>query len=83
MYENLKDEFHYYLAHQDEFVSRYNGKVIVLKNHEVIGVYDGEFAAAKETLKTHADGTFIVQRVTPGEEAYTVMIASDCVLSPI
>lgn len=67
----LKQEFEYYLAHQAEMVSRYNGKFIVLKNREVIGVYDSELGAVAETQKTHALGTFLVQKVEPGQGAYT------------
>jgi hypothetical protein len=67
----LQQEFEYYLAHQAEMVSRYNGKFIVLKNHEVIGAYDSELVAVTETQKTQALGTFLVQKVEPGDGAYT------------
>lgn len=81
MYEALKGEFDFYVAHQAEFVQKHNGKVIALKNHEVVGVYDDEWTAVQETSKAHAPGTFIVQLVTPGTEAYTIAVASNFALN--
>lgn len=70
MEADLKKEFEYYLAHQDEFVRRYNGRVIVIKDGSVLGDYDSELVAVNETKKTHPVGTFLVQRVSPGTAAY-------------
>jgi hypothetical protein len=69
----LKKEFDYYIAHQEEMVEKYNGKVIVLSNQKVIGVYDDDLSALMETQKTqtHKPGTFLIQRVTPGKSGYT------------
>jgi hypothetical protein len=67
----LKKEFEYYIAHQDEIVKGYNGKFVVIKNCEIIGAYDNELEAVRETLKTHTPGTFLVQHVSPGETEYT------------
>lgn len=67
----LSDEFRYYLAHQDEFVQKYDGKFIVIKSDRLLGVYDDEIEAVQETRKTEEMGTFLVQRVTRGDEAYT------------
>lgn len=67
----LKAEFDYYLAHQDELVQRYNGKFIVIKGQRVLAAYDEQLAAVTETAKIEPMGTFLVQRVAPGTEAYT------------
>jgi len=67
----LEKEFEYYLEHQDEFISKYRGKVIVLKNQEVQGVYDSEIEAIQETAKKFPVGSFLVQRCSPGEESET------------
>lgn len=76
----LLDEFEYYLAHQDEMVAQYDGQVIALKGHEVIGVYPDERTAHVEAGKTHEPGTFIIQRVSPGEKDYTATFHSRVVL---
>jgi len=68
----LKPEFDYYVANQDDFVKKYNGKVIVLKNKQVIGTYDDVPTAIFETQKKgEILGTFLVQKVEPGTGAYT------------
>ena len=64
----LMDEFEYYLAHQEEMVMEYNGKVIALKGTEVIGVYPDYRTAHIEAGQTHEPGTFLIQRVSPGEK---------------
>ena len=67
----LDKEFAYFRAHQAELVEAYNGKVVVIKDHDVIGVFDDEMTAVLETGKKHELGTFLVQRVEPGTDAYT------------
>jgi hypothetical protein len=67
----LKAEFDYYIAHQAELVEKFDGKVVVIKGQEVIGVYDDKINAITETQKTHALGSFLVQKVEPGTGAYT------------
>ena len=67
----LQAEFEYYLAHQDELVKQYDGKVIVLKGCIVIGEYGSEGEAYVNAKKEHALGTFLIQRVSPGAEDYT------------
>jgi hypothetical protein len=67
----LKREFEYYLAHQAELVEKYNGQVIAIKNASVLGAYPDEVTAVAETQKTHRLGSFLVQKVEPGDSAYT------------
>ena len=73
-FETIKDEFHYYVDHQDDFVKKYDGKVIALKDHKVLGAYDSYIDALVETTKEHEQGTFMLQRVSEGDEEYTVTI---------
>ena len=67
----LQDEFEYYVKNQDEFVKDHSGKFIVIKDKKLIGVYDDELTAVKETSKSHKPGTFLVQKCEPGNESYT------------
>ena len=71
MMEELEKEFKYYLEHQDELVKKYNGKFIVIKNREVIGVFDSELEAIEKTAEKYELGTFLVQKCEPGSESYT------------
>ena len=79
--KRLQEEFEYYLAHQDEFVEQYDGKVVAIKDKQVLGVYDDEFTAVTETKKSHELGTFIVQRVSKGTAEYLQYYHSRAVFS--
>mgnify|MGYP007030122032 CR=1 FL=1 len=68
---SLTEEFKYYLKNQDEFVKKYNGKFLVIKNLEIIGVFDDEIEAIKKTSEKHELGTFLVQKCEPGDEGYS------------
>lgn len=71
MPSSLHAEFEYYLAHQDELVRQYEGRVIAVKDRTVLGDYATEQEAIAETAKRHPIGTFLVQRVEKGTDAYT------------
>ena len=67
----LKQEFEYYIAHQEELVAKHRGKYVVIKGQEVLGFFDDEIRAIRETQRQHALGSFLVQKCEPGEESYT------------
>lgn len=71
MVKTLENEFNYYLGHQDEFVKQYNGKFIVIKGNKILGAYDTELEAIRQTSKTEKLGTFLIQKCEPGEASYT------------
>ncbi len=72
----LEKEFKYYLAHQEQLVKQYKGKFIIIKNQEVIGVYETEIQAYEETQKKHKLGTFLIQECLPGKESYSATFHS-------
>ena len=71
MIEQLKKEFEYYLEHQDDMVKQYNGQFVVIKDCAVIGAFDSEIEAIRETTKKYELGTFLVQKCEPGSASYT------------
>jgi hypothetical protein len=71
MSENLQKEFDYFLAHQQELARQYSGKILVIKEQAVIGVFDSELEAIQQTSKTHELGTFLVQKCDATEESHT------------
>ena len=77
----LQKEFQFYLDHQDEIVKKYDGKFIVIKGGKVLGAYDDELTAITETEKSEKIGTFLVQKVSKGESAYTQTFHSRVVFS--
>lgn len=80
-YEDLRQEFEFYRANQEDMVKKYDGHVIVLKGRKVLGVYDSHLTAFTETVKHHERGTFLVQQVSEGSEAYTAILSSPGVLT--
>lgn len=81
MNNQLRDAFRYYISHQDEMVKKYNGKFIVIKDNEVLGAYDDELTAISETQKQHSLGTFLIQKVSPGDSEYSQTFHSRVVFS--
>jgi hypothetical protein len=79
MDKRLRDAFDYYLAHQDEMVQKYNGRVVAIKDRRVLGDYSDRTTAIQQTAKTEKLGSFIVQKVSPGEEDYTITLNSRAV----
>lgn len=67
----LEKEFQYYLDNQAELVEKYNGKFIVIVGNSIIAIEDSNVEAYAEAVKTNQPGTFLIQRCTPGNEAYT------------
>ena len=67
----LEKDFKYYIEHQKELVEKYNGKYLVIKDQQVIGVFNAEMEAIQQTSKDHELGTFLVQKCEPGKESYT------------
>ncbi len=72
----LKREFEYYLAHQAEIVKNHQGKYVVIKDQQVLGAYEDSTTAIAETIKQHDLGTFLVQKVEPGEQGHTQVFHS-------
>ena len=69
----LKEEFKYYVDHQDELVKDHFGRYIVIKDQKVLGDFGTEVEAilyAKNDLQLEM-GTFLVQQCLPGKENYT------------
>ena len=72
----LEKEFEYYVEHQDELVKKFNGKVLVIKDLKVIGVFENEIEAINATSVNNKIGTFLVHRCEPGEQNYTMTFHS-------
>lgn len=63
----LKEDFQFYLKNQEQLVKEHNGKVLAIKDGQLLGVYDTELQALTETGKKYEKGTFLIQRCSPGE----------------
>ena len=67
----LKSEFEWYLSNQKELVKKYDGKYLVIKGCKVVDVYDHEDVALFESEKKYELGSFLIQKCTQGNDAYT------------
>lgn len=67
----LKDLFKYYLEHQVELVAKYEGKYLVLKDNDIVGVFDSQGEAYMDSISKYELGTFLIQKCTAGDEDYT------------
>lgn len=57
----LKEEFNYYLEHQAALLEKYEGKFLVIKDKQVIGVFDNQEDAYNESKKKNELGSFLIQ----------------------
>jgi hypothetical protein len=72
----LQNELEFFIANQDELVRKYEGKILVIRNGEVVGVFDTPLAAYLDAQSRFEPGTYAVQTCAAGPEAYTVTVAS-------
>ena len=68
--EALDKEFEYYKENKEILLSKYENKFIVIVGNEVVGVFDDNMKAIRQTMKNHKLGTFLVQQVTKEDEVH-------------
>lgn len=72
----FQEDLAYFVANQKSLVAKYGGKVLVIKNSKIIGVYDTPLEAYLQSQKDNAPGSFMIQQCLPGPDAYTTTISS-------
>jgi hypothetical protein len=72
----LEKEFQFYLENQENLHKEYPGKFLVIKDRQVLGVYDDPTTAFTETSAEHKPGTFIVQQAVPPEDRHVQVFHS-------
>jgi hypothetical protein len=66
----LEKEFKYYKEHETEFLAKYAGKTIVIRDQKVIGIYNNDIEAITKSSEEFELGTFLVHRCVPEEAAF-------------
>lgn len=74
--DSLDRAFEFYLENQSELVEKFDGKFIVIKDDEIVGVYDNEIDAVTASTTKYPKGSFLVQHVTQGNDEYTEVFHS-------
>lgn len=67
----LDREFAYYKEHQEELVSQYEGKYLVIVGETVISAHESELDAYESAKATYPLGMFLIQHCLPGQDSYT------------
>lgn len=65
-------DYEWFVQHHEELEEHYTGRVVAIYKEQILGDYASEGEAAEATIKTHALGTFIVQRVRPGNPPHHI-----------
>ena len=76
----LKDEFQYYLDNQADLVKSYPDKYLVIKNNEVVGVYNSQSEAYDKATEKYKLGTFLIQHCQAGSQSYTQTFHSRAII---
>lgn len=73
----LEKEFDFFKTNQESLVKKYKGKILVIVQEEVAGIYENNLSAYLEAEKQHGLGNFLIQTCEDGPQAYTVIINHD------
>jgi hypothetical protein len=72
---HLEKEQAFYKANKDELRSKYAGKRVVIVNDKVLGVYDSDREAIRETAKTIPRGSFMVKYIPINPQKEVIRIS--------
>lgn len=65
----LDKEYKYYKENQKTLLEKYQRKVLVIRGEKIVGVYDDEATAYKESILKYKIGTFLIQKCVPEGES--------------
>ncbi len=72
-----KEDFEYFLDNKEEFLAQHSGKVLAIKDKQLLGVYGDVTTALEDVLEQgHEMGSFILQKCVPGDEEEKVVFRS-------
>lgn len=64
----LEKEYQYFLKHKDSLLKEYEGKFVVIIGDKVVDSYSSREEALKKTSSRYDIGTFLIQKVSRGED---------------
>ena len=79
----LEKEFDYYLLHQNELLSKYSNKYLVIKSEKVVASFDTNQQAYDFATATFVLGTFLIQFCEPGDMSYSQTFHSQVIFSTL
>lgn len=64
----IDKEYQYYKKNQKAFLKKYKGKILVIKDQKITGVFDDEVSAYNDSVSKYKLGTFLIQKCIPENE---------------
>jgi hypothetical protein len=74
--DSLQKNLDWYIANQKDLAAKYNGKILLIVDQNLIKVFSDIGEAYAEASKSYAAGTFTLQPCSPDPESYTLMLYS-------
>jgi hypothetical protein len=71
MENTLDRELEFFKQNQESLVEEHHDQVLVIKDQELVGVYDNKLEAYQSASENFEPGSFLIQEAVSGEEAYT------------
>lgn len=78
----LNKNLEYFIQNQDALVKQHKDKFLVIKDCQIVGVYDTALQAYLQSKEQHKPGTFTIQPCSPGPDAYTIDVATSLGVAP-
>jgi hypothetical protein len=72
--DSLKKDLDWYIGNQKDLAAKYDGKVLLIFNQALIGVFDSFEDAYTEGAKRFEIGTFSLQPCSPDSDSYSLTI---------
>lgn len=73
--------FQWYLKNQEQLVSEYNGRVLLISGDGDVKAFNDDDEAFSYANAHFRPGTFIIQKCTPGRSAYSQTFHSRVIFS--
>lgn len=70
----LKKNLDWYIANQLELSEKYNGKILLIVDQNLIEAFASMDRAYQTALKSYAPGTFTLQPCSSGPDSYTLTL---------
>ena len=74
--EHQRKNLGWYIANQAALSAKYNGKILVIVDQNLIGAFDTMEDAYVTALQSHEPGSFTLQPCSPDSGSYTLMLYS-------
>jgi hypothetical protein len=78
---DFEKELKFYIDNQRELVEKYDGKVIIIKNQTVVGIFGTTSEAYNFGVEKYGLGNFAIQQVGKDKETHTAVFHSPGIVS--